>query len=138
MARLRLAFLVLATSPLVLQACKSPVRIDTLAGLALNGVVTDSTGAAVAGAIVVGFGTPGTRCASRGAPGQPDTTDAAGFYELLVTTTNDDFEGCVRIVVMPPPGAALAPSTVDRLGVLFRTQWPPDTVRVDVALRAGA
>ncbi len=130
---------IVAAPILGLIACKSVTVDGPVVSLALHGRVTDSAGVPIAGAVVTAAGAPGPQCVAQGAQGVA-TTDTTGTYTVVdVFFSARDYVGCVRLVVTPPPGSSLAPRTVDSTGVRFRTSpQPPDSVRIDVVLRAGA
>jgi hypothetical protein len=105
------------------------------------GHVTTSSGAPVQGASVMVTADRSGRCPADDAeyldlPGEHTITDAAGAYRAQARVFLDVLRGCIRVDVLPPPGAPLSHASVSAGAVRFGAQ-PLDSVRVDVKLPPG-
>lgn len=134
--RLRYAALLLVSAvacdlvnPVDTCACSMPPPFDVV-----YGTVTEPGGTPADGATVrADVGAPGCQSAVEGVT-QP--TDAAGRYRVLVHRTGDYAEQCIRLVALAPAGSGLRSSDTTRLTLPTPVSHPPDSVRVNLVLRA--
>lgn len=109
--------------------CLSPPDVAVL-----YGTVTDPAGNPVARAAVrAEAGAPG--CQAAGVFAGSDETDAAGHYRAEVHAFQPNPE-CMRAFALPPAGGALRGSDTVPFRVTFAPDYPLDSVRVDLVLRA--
>jgi hypothetical protein len=119
-----------AANPLDTCACSLPMPYDIV-----YGVVTEPGGGApVANATVhVDVGPPACQTAVDGGNQQ---ADAAGRYRIFVTGVSDLGQMCVRLVALAPPGSGWRDSDTTRLTIPTPLRHPPDSVQVNLVLRA--
>lgn len=139
MTRLRilraLAFVALlaaceAVNPVDTCACSVPMPYDIVYGV----VSEPGGGAPVANATVhVDVGPAGCQTAVDGGNQQ---ANEAGRYQIFVAGVGDLAQLCVRLVALAPPGSGWRDSDTTRLTIPTPLRHPPDSVQVNLALRA--
>ena len=118
-----------AINPVDTCACSIPMPFDIV-----YGVVAEPGGAPAAGATVhAAIGPAGCQTAL---DGTSQHTNAEGRYRVPVPAVGDLPEFCVRLVALAPPGSGWRDSDTTRLTMPTPRSHPPDSVRVNLALRA--
>lgn len=117
-------------------ACGDGVdMVETVAVAAATGTVTDTSGAAVPGAVV-----RGALCAEATFDQWSTTTDASGRFRLPMTLfPSGAITMCVGLLADPPAGAGLLGDTVQVDSVFFSSTpvGPADSIRVAFVLQPG-
>lgn len=136
----RIHFLRALALAALLAACEAINPVDTCACTlappfdVVYGVVTEPGGGPVPAATVhLRVGAPG--CQSTVDIGSQQA-DAAGRYRVPVLATGGYAEQCVRLVALAPPGSGWRDSDTARLTLPTPLSHPPDSVQVNLALRA--
>ena len=129
---------------LVLAGCRADTIVaerivdGPMAGVVLQGRVTDILGSPVALATVRVAWRPGQTCTTPLPSGPAATTDGDGRYLAVLSEWGVEFTACVRVLADPPPEASLSPDSTLRSGVHLRSRGTPDTVTINVVLRPSA
>lgn len=119
-----------AVNPVDTCACSLPMPFDIV-----YGVVTAPGGGPVTGVTVdATIGPAGCQTRLDGNFSQP--TDTQGRYRVPVVAVSDLPQLCVRLVALAPPGSGWRDSDTTRLTVPSPVSHPPDSVRVNLVLRA--
>jgi hypothetical protein len=113
-------------------AC-GPEELDgEVTSLVVRGIIEDDAGAPVSGAIVH-VGWQPVLCEDP-QPFPPDTTTAAGEFEVTAWEWGTFSEVCVRIRAEPPTGRALQEARVQVDRVLLQPGDGPDTLSLRLTL----